>query len=656
MLPIWVWTKPPGWLSRTDYPEIHSRFEIALIDRNVALPGRPGVLLLDEDLLRERRAEVEAFARSPGGVLAPVIAMRGQEGRGEPADEELLFDVLPAPPSPGELLRTLRNATHYLESQLRLEESQARAEQKARELEELHAVGIALSAEHDHERLLNLILSKAREITNADAGSLFLVASLDMPIETPEGEVARVGGRWLRFQLAQNDSRQLRFEEDILQMGPRSIAGYVAETGETLNLEDAYAPPKDKPFAINRSFDESIGYRTRSMLVIPMQNHEGESIGVLQLINKKRSRHIVLEGPESFEQEVLPFDEHDERLVRSLASQAAVSVENNSLYLQRENLFARFVDAAVQAIESRDPTTQGHSRRVAAMTTELAEAANRTSRGAYAHLYLTTDQIRELRYAALLHDFGKVGVKERVLVKSTKLYHGELQVVRQRFKTIHRTLEAQYLRLMLDRLLANDATAEEIERMKADLARRLEVVAEARSEVELANKPTVTSHSAFKRLEELGSLTYEDLDGSTRTFLEPDELSSLSVPRGTLTETERRMIESHVNHTYDFLSTIPWTRDLQDIPGLARSHHEKLDGSGYPGGLRAEVIPAQTRMMTISDIYDALTARDRPYKPAVATEKALDILKHDAALGRIDRDLLELFIEAQVFRHGLTNG
>jgi HD-GYP domain-containing protein (c-di-GMP phosphodiesterase class II) len=645
-----VWSSDPGWLSLQAYPETHERFSVTPIE---SLPATAsGILVLDEPLLSERRPEIEAFARRTGGVYSPVIAV--SPGGGSSEGDELLFDVLPERPNQGELLRTLRNAAHYLESQLRLEESHARAEQKARELEELHNIGIALSAERDHDRLLGLILGKAREITNADAGSLFLVERLEMPIETPERTVERVGGRWLRFRLAQNDSRQLRFEEDILTIGPDSIAGYVAETGETLNLADAYEPSKGKPFVINRSFDEAIGYRTRSMLVIPMQNHEGESIGVLQLINKKRSRDSVLDGPSSFETEVLPFDEHDEILVRSLASQAAVSVENNSLYLQRENLFARFVDAAVQAIESRDPTTQGHSRRVAAMTAELARVTNLATRGAYASLHLTEDQIRELRYAALLHDFGKVGVTEKVLRKATKLYHGELALVRQRFKTIRRTLEAQHLRRMLDQLLAKEATPEEVERLKCDLAHRLEVVDKAREAVEEANKPTVTHYSSFKFIEEIGALTYDDLDGTTKNYLEAGEILSLTVARGTLTERERRKIESHVIHTYDFLSTIPWTRDLMDIPELARSHHEKLDGSGYPGGLRAEDIPPQTRMMTISDIYDALTAKDRPYKPAVPTVKALEILEEDAARGRIDRDLLDLFIEARVFQHGLT--
>jgi hypothetical protein len=206
---------------------------------------------------------------------------------------------------------------------------------------------------------------------------------------------------------------------------------------------------------------------------------------------------------------------------------------------------------------------------------------------------------------------------------------------------------------MLDQLLAKQATPEEVERLKCDLEHRLSVVDQARDAVEEANKPTVTHYSSFKFIEELGALTYDDLDGSSRNYLEPDEIVSLTVTRGTLTERERRKIESHVIHTYDFLSTIPWTRDLMDIPELARSHHEKLDGSGYPGGLRAEDIPPQTRMMTISDIYDALTAKDRPYKPAVPTLKALEILEEDADKGRIDRDLLDLFIEARVFHQGL---
>ncbi len=632
MCPVFVWTAAGGSLSADRYPEIFNRFKISTVDGSGPLPSEPGVLLTDAERLRAERTAVEAFVTNGGTVVATTLDTE--------TDDDLLFDVVSASPTEAELLRTLRNATRYVDSQLRLEE--------------LNAIGIALSAERNHNRLLELILTKARAITNADAGSLFLVSDIDQPIVHRDGTEARATAQWLKFRLAQNDSRELHFEEDVLPISPDSIAGYVAQTGETLNLADAYDPPKDKPFVINRSFDEATGYRARSMLVVPMENAEGETIGVLQLINKKNNRESVLDTTESFERGVLSFDQDDERLVRSLASQAAVCVDNNNLYVERENLFRQFVNAAVQAIESRDPTTQGHSKRVASMTTALAEVTNRAERGTYGSFRLTDDEIRELNYAALLHDFGKVGVTEKVLIKATKLYHGELSTVRQRFKTIRRTLEAQYVRRMLDRLMQNEASPEEIEQMKEELARRLDSIDEARDAVEAANIPTITHSAEFDRLMEVSQLSYEDIDGTELPYLNDDELTALTVARGTLTGPEREQIELHVVHTFDFLSTIPWTRDLQSIPDLARSHHEKLDGSGYPKGRGAADIPPQTRMMTISDIYDALTASDRPYKPAVSTAGALDILNAEFA-GKVDRELLDLFIEAKVFEHGAVN-
>ncbi len=268
---------------------------------------------------------------------------------------------------------------------------------------------------------------------------------------------------------------------------------------------------------------------------------------------------------------------------------------------------------------------------------------------------MSEEQIRELNYAALLHDFGKVGVKEKVLLKGKKLYHGEMEGLRQRFKTIKRTFEAQFLRKMLDRLLRGDATPEQILRMKEELARKLVDVDAARESVEAANEPSVMESAVFEDLDTIARLTYEDDDGSERNYLEPTELAALSLSRGTLTSKERDQIQSHVQHTYDFLETIPWTGDLRKIPELARGHHEKLDGSGYPKSIQAVDIPPQTRMMTISDIYDALTAKDRPYKPAVTTESAIGILESEAEAGKLDRALLDLFIEAKVFQQGIVN-
>jgi len=632
MCSVFVWMKEPRWLTPDSYPGLFKRFEIASVPSDAPLPSTAGVLFVDRAQLDSARGAIEAYVEADGAVIAV--------DDDENSHDDLLFDVAPTDATETALSRMFRSATRYVDSQLRLAE--------------LHAIGIALSAERDHERLLELILGKAREITNADAGSLYLVADIDELIVHPDSREIRISAQWLKFRLAQNDSRKTAFQEDFLPMSPDSIAGYVAQTGETLNLADAYDPPKDKPFVINRSFDEATGYRTGSMLVVPMANTEGDIVGVLQLINKKRARETLLEAPESFESEVLAFDKDDERLVRSLASQAAVSVDNNSLYVEREKLFRQFVHASVQAIESRDPTTQGHSKRVAKMTKGLAEVTNRVGNGAYANFELKPDEIRELHYAALLHDFGKVGVQEKVLIKEKKLYHGELELVRQRFRTIRRTIEAEHLREMLDRLLRNEASPEEIEQMKEELSRRMQLVDEARETVETANKPTVTHSAIAEGLDAIGALSYADVDGIVQPYLTNKELECLSVPRGTLTLDERKEIESHVEHTFDFLNTIPWTRDLQSIPELARSHHEKLDGSGYPHNRPAAEIPPQTRMMTISDIYDALTASDRPYKHAVPTERALGILENEFE-GKIDRDLLSLFIEAKVFEQGLVS-
>ncbi|MEE9264232.1 MAG: HD domain-containing phosphohydrolase [Vicinamibacteria bacterium] len=648
-----VWSKQRGWLSSGKYPAVHREFSVGEFSPPDTVPESGALLVVDAALLREHSDELRHLAKESSPFALPVVAVSGDGDGVPPVLDELVFDVLPDKPREKELLRTLRSASHLLESQQNLLESQKAAEQRARELEELNAIGIALSAERDHERLLNLILTKSREITKADAGSLFLVESIDRPIgpENRMGDQQRVQGKWLQFRLAQNDSREFQFEEDILRITPESIAGYVAETGVTLNLEDAYDLPPDKPFTINRSFDETTGYRTRSMLVVPMLNRVGDTIGVLQLINKKTVSSTRLTQMDSFEKEVVPFTALDEQLVRSLASQAAVSVENNRLYQRIDRLFFDFVQASVRAIESRDPTTRGHSRRVADMTTELARVVNRTAHGVYRELHLDSKQIKELKYAALLHDFGKVGVTEKVLVKSTKLYYGQVDLIKERFQTIKRTIETQLLREILKRLVASKGglSAEELVSTEAELRRRVNEVDEALAEILASNEPTVTHVERFEKIKQIGHLQFDDLDGSPRPYLAPHELEALSIPKGTLTRKEREWIQSHVEHTFNFLIEIEWTRDLENIPKIARSHHEKLDGGGYRFNLSGDEIPPQTRMMTISDIFDALAARDRPYKKAVPTDQALDILKGEAQAGQVDADLLELFIEAKVY-------
>ena len=647
MTAIGIWTEEP-WFSSAKYPSIYEHFVVTPLTTEASLREKsPQVLVVDEPIYRRFQSDIHAFSTNGGHVLVPVIAVSASPRDLE--EEKNLFDVLETIPSEKALVRSLSHAKRFFEMQRELMKAREAHREKANELEELLSIGAALSSEKDHGRLLDMILKKAREITNADAGSLFVIEQIDMPLEL-ETAMKRASGKWLRFRLAENDSLDLDFQEEVMPITPASVAGFVAGNGETVNLADAYNPPPALPFELNRRFDEATGYQTRSMLVVPMQNAKGEVIGVLQLINKKTERNIKLSEPESFDRYVVPFDELDQRLLHSLASQAAVSIENNNLYYRIERLFADFVEASVRAIESRDPTTRGHSRRVARMTTELAEVTNRCENGQYGSLILGEEALRELKYAALLHDFGKVGVREKVLVKATKLYHGELSVITERFRTIRRTMEAQHLRGFIERLMRGEASEAELQDMEEELRRESERVEDALEAVLSANQPSVTDRLDLPDIESIAQMTFPDFDGSDRRFLEADELRALSLLRGTLTEGEREEIQRHVVHTFDFLNTIPWTGDLQNVPFIARSHHEKLDGSGYPHGLSAEQIPPQTRMMTIADIFDALAARDRPYKKAVPTERALDILVKEASAGHVDRDLLDLFIDAKVYR------
>jgi HD-GYP domain-containing protein (c-di-GMP phosphodiesterase class II) len=338
-------------------------------------------------------------------------------------------------------------------------------------------------------------------------------------------------------------------------------------------------------------------------------------------------------------------------LTTALASQAAVAIENGRLYEDIERLFEGFVTAAVTAIESRDPATSGHSGRVATMTVSLAESVDRLSTGPYRDVSFTREQLRELRYAGLLHDFGKVGVREQVLVKEKKLYPQDLDLIRHRFAYLDQRTELEFERARAELLLAHGRAAYDagMHRLECERRTRREELARFLDTIVQANEPTVLAEGSFEALESIGRRTFVDFDGRTRPLLEDHELQFLMIRRGNLDEQERREIESHVTHTYRFLEQIPWTRELRAIPRIAYAHHEKLNGHGYPNRVTGIEIPVQARIMTIADIYDALTATDRPYKRAVPRERALDILSMEAREGTIDPALLETFVGARVF-------
>lgn len=494
----------------------------------------------------------------------------------------------------------------------------------ARELEELNRIGAALSEEHDVDALLDLILSKARQITYSDAGSLYLVE--------PDG-------LHLRFVVAQNTSLEVPFRSTILDLTDRSIAGYVALNGESVRLDDAYQIAEGVPYGFNRSFDAATGYRTQSMLAVPMRTPKGHITGVLQLINATRDARVV------------SYTERQQELALSLASQAAVAVENSKLYDEIQNLFEGFVRASVGAIESRDPATSGHSFRVANLTVALAEAADRADGGMFAAVRFSRDEMRTIRYASLLHDFGKVGVREDILVKAKKLYPSQLELVRSRFKLARRSREAESLQARIDFLLAKGRQPylERLPDLMAELAGHVAELEQLLAAVEAANEPSVMPDGTFDRLREIAARDFVDVDGTTQTLLDPDEVRMLSIRKGSLSDAERVQIESHVNHTFQFLSQIPWTKEISRIPAIALGHHEKLNGRGYPNRLSAPDIPMQTRMMSISDVFDALSAADRPYKKAVPIDRALRILTECVADGDLDPDLFQLFLDARIY-------
>jgi HD-GYP domain-containing protein (c-di-GMP phosphodiesterase class II) len=603
-------------------------------------------------------ARLAAHLRRSRSGYAPLVllgddrsfAEHGLEGlRGE---GEISLETLPL--GAARLLVILANQRETLRLRRIAAESVIAAERTQFEVDELSAIGRQLSSERNIGRLFDAVLERSRWLTDADAGSIYVV----------DGEDEDVSRRVLRFKASQNDSRPMDFTEFTLPVSPESIVGRCVLSRSTINIPDLYKIGQlgdDNPwgFVHNRAFDEKSGYQTRSMLAVPMIDAQRQVIGVVQLINRKRrpEARLVTEG--DFDEQVIPFSERAENLAATLATQAGICLENALLYDDIRQLFEGFVHASVTAIEQRDPTTSGHSQRVADLTVELARATDREGRGRYRKYYVTHDELKQIEYAALLHDFGKVGVRENVLVKARKLYDADRDLILARFDVIRRELETEAERRKVRALLASHGREDasltgSLETIDDELAARLGELDEYADLVLRANEPSVLDQGGFERLAEVAGRTYRHRGrgGVTevRPYLTAAEVETLQILRGSLTVAERQEIESHVTHTYDFLSRIPWGRSFRDIPAYAGSHHEKLDGSGYPRRLAGDAIPVPARMMTISDIYDALTASDRPYKRAVPAEKALDILSGEVKAGKCDAELFRIFVEAKIWQ------
>lgn len=518
--------------------------------------------------------------------------------------------------------------------------------------------GISLTREKDISRILDIIIDRALDATGADAASIFLTENIKID------SVANTQAKYipvLRFHRSTNRRSGRTYQNKILELDKASIAGFVALEGEAVRIDDCYNLPADSKLVFNRDVDVEMGYKTISMLAVPMTSSNSKIRGVLQIINKLApGSPAALDKNKSLEtSDVVRFTDDDEELMFAFASQASVAIENAKLTEDIENLFESFIRASVTAIESRDPSTSGHSDRVAVFTVEFARAVHQAESGPFKTVEFTDAQVRELRYAALLHDFGKIGVRESVLSKQFKLYPHEMETILGRLETVRARHEMMTWKNTTEELLELIENGQKIPssplEYATNISNKIDDFAKQLQQVRLsiikANQPQVVAGD-FDILSLISWInkTQNEIESA---ILTPDEIVKLSLPKGTLTENERREIESHVTHTYHFLRQIAWTEDLGGVPDIAYSHHEKMDGSGYPRGLVTEHIPLQSKLMTIADIYDALTSMDRPYKPAVQPERAIDILYMEGRSGKLDLDLLKIFVEAEVWRSAL---
>ncbi len=523
--------------------------------------------------------------------------------------------------------------------------------------EDLINIGRALSIEKDPDHLFRLILMLSKKITGADAGSIYIVEEL------------RDGGKQLRFKYSHTFSKDLPYEEFVMPLNKNSIAGYVAVTGTILNIPDVYGLSRSDPVAFNSSFDREHNYRSRSMLVIPMRNHHDEIIGVIQLINSKEddsgnSRvtgneafEIVLSTPEDFTAKVVPFASRYESLMEAVAGQAAIAIENNRMMKQIQEQFEEFVKASVTAIESRDAATSGHSFRVAELCKQMALAVNAEEDGFFRDVQFSEMAIKELEYAALLHDFGKVYIDLAIFQKSKKLFPKEFENLMLRFDYLYRCVELRFL-MEENRLLQKARGGADVsagfDKINAERTSRLERIRAIKATLAALNEPTVTTNDpedvVRKVHEELDALDCFDPDGNPIPVITDSDQINLEIRRGSLNPLERKEIESHVVHTYNFVSRIPWPPEYRNIPEIALKHHEKPDGTGYPAGISGDAdIPIQARMMAVADVYDALAATDRPYKKPVPLEKTLSILEDEARNKKLDAELVGLFIRHRIY-------
>ena len=508
-------------------------------------------------------------------------------------------------------------------------------------LEQLNQIGAALSKERDTTRLLETILLAAKTITNADGGTLYRMMD---------------DGKALRFEILRTDSLKIamggtsgaaiNFPNLPLQNesgGPNDslVAAYAAIHNQTVNIKDAYTEP-NFDFSGTRRFDERTGYRSQSFLAVPMKDHEGEVIGVLQLINAQQAGT----------QNVVPFSLADQSLAESLASQAAIALTNRLLITQLEELFESFINLINLAIDEKSHYTGGHCQRVPALTMMLAEAVNATTDGPLASFTMDDRDRYELKIAGLLHDCGKVTTPVHVVDKATKLQtlFDRVELIDTRFEVLKRDREIEALRRQLALRPQVDADAEA--RIASETRERISALEADREFIRFANRGTeAMADDAINRIRDIGVKgTWRNVDGLETEFLSANEVENLTIRAGTLTQSERNTINHHIVATIKMLEQLPWPKHLRRVPEYAGGHHERMDGKGYPKGLTRDQMSVQARSMGIADIFEALTASDRPYKPGMKLSQAMSIMHKFKQNGHIDPDLFDVFVNHRIYQ------
>ena len=509
-----------------------------------------------------------------------------------------------------------------------------------RRLEQLNTIGAALSKERDTTRLLESILVAAKTITHADGGTLYRVTE---DFQALRFEILKTDS--LHISMGGSSGHVIEFPNLPLYDGngrPNDslVAAYAAIRNQTVNISDAYTEP-NFDFSGTRLFDQQTGYRSQSFLAVPMKDHEGDVIGVLQLINALH--------PETGQ--VVPFSASDQSLAESLASQAAIAITSRNLMGQLEALFESFIKLINLAIDEKSHHTGDHCQRVPALTMMLAEAVNATQSGPMASFTMDERDRYELKIAGLLHDCGKVTTPVHVADKATKLQtlFDRIELVDTRFEVLKRDLEIAALRAQLAMRSQTDVSAEV--RLWSQCRAQIAALDADRDFLRTVNQGAESmKESDLKRVREIGQGQFwRNAEGLEAEFLSANELENLTIRAGTLTASERGTINHHIVATIKMLEQLPWPKHLKNVPEFAGGHHERMDGKGYPKGLTRDQMSVQARIVGIADIFEALTARDRPYKQGMKLSQAMGIMHKYRWGGHIDPDLFDVFVNEGVY-------